>query len=127
MLENCIGKAVTAIKAYGVDRFDFTPNLLGDDFSVGEFGYTVFEFADSCFYISTDGISSMQPTRHDVKELEIPPNILATFAGAVLQSAYCTDDAYFLQFDGLDVLEGSFSLECGYTDRNYFDLSFPWF
>ena len=40
ILKQFYGKTVTNIKAYGTDEFDFTPNLLGVDFSVRQFGYT---------------------------------------------------------------------------------------
>ena len=63
------GKAVTNIRAYGIDKFDFTPNMLGCDFSVGEFGYAVFEFDNDRFYVSVDGISTVVPPRKNIHEL----------------------------------------------------------
>jgi len=49
VLEQFYGKMLTEIKAYGTDRFDFTPNLLGVDISVGQFGYAVFYLAKAIF------------------------------------------------------------------------------
>jgi hypothetical protein len=124
-LKDCLGKPVIAIKAYGIDEYDFTRNIIGCDFSIGEFGYTVFEFQGSCFYISTDGVSSVIPHRPKSKELPVHESILETFIGRVLQSVHFEDDVYYFQFEGLDLLSGYFSLERGYTDRNYFHLDFP--
>lgn len=127
MLENCIGKTVTALRAYGVDKFDFVATFDSEDFDVGEFGYVVFEFADVHFYISTDGITQKQPYRPKAKELPVSASVSKTFLGAVLQSAFVEEGTYYLQFEGLEQLTGHFSFERGYTDRNYFCLDFPWF
>ncbi len=126
MLENLYGKAITEIKAYGVDEFDFIRNILGVDFSVGQFGYVVFEFGDSCFYISVDGISSVIPPKNNVIELSIHKPIKDTFVGVVLQSISFDGNQYYIQFDGLELLRGYYIPNDGMTDRSYFELEFPW-
>ena len=84
MIENCYGKPITAIKAFGVDEFDFSRNILGVDFSVGQFGYVDFVFGEEHIYISIDGISSIVPPKKDVHEIPVHENIHNAFVGAVL-------------------------------------------
>lgn len=120
------GKTVTNIKAYGTDEFDFTPNLLGYDFSIGQFGYVVFEFGDEYLYISIDGISSIIPIKMNIAELDIPDRIKDEFLGAVLQSISFDGEQYYIQFKGLALLRGYYEPNEGYTDRSYFELEFPW-
>lgn len=124
MLENCIGKKVTAIKAYGTDRFDFTPSIGDVDFSVGEGGYVVFEFGDACFYGSTDGITSILPPHRDnVHELPVRKDILKHFVGRVLQKAWFEEETFYLQFKGMDLLHCFFTDSL--SDRNYFEFFLP--
>lgn len=120
------GKAVTGLKAYGTDEFDFTPNLLGAGFSVGQFGCVVFEFGNDCFYISIDGISSIVPPKKNITVLNIPERIQNLFLGAVLQSISFDGKQYYIQFDGFELLRGYYEPNEGYTDRSYFELEFPW-
>lgn len=127
ILKQFAGKAVTGIKAYGVDEFDFTPNLWGTDFSVGQFGYTVFEFGESRIYISVDGLTTIVPPRKNTKELQVPERIRNCFVGKVLQSIEFDGFHYWIQFEGLGCLEGYSSPNDGYADRAYFELEFPWF
>ena len=126
ILKNLYSKTVTGIKAYGTDEFDFTPNLLGVDFSVGQFGYVVFEFADDRFYISVDGISSIAPSKRNITALNIPERVQNTFLGAVLQSVSFDGEQYYIQFEGFELLRGYYEPNDGHTDRSYFELEFPW-
>ena len=112
--------------AYGSDEFDFTPNLMGVDFSVGQFGYVVFELGDACFYVSVDGISSIIPPQKNIVAQNIPNRIKDTFLGALLQSISFDGKQYYIQFKGLDLLRGYYDPNEGYTDRDYFVLEFPW-
>ncbi len=126
MLETLYGKVVTAIKAYGIDEFDFSRNILGVDFSVREFGYAVFEFGSDCFYISTDGVSSIVPPRKNIYEIPVHESILQTFVGRIFQSAKFDGEKYIIQFEELDPLYGYYVPNDGLTDRSYFELEFPW-
>ena len=127
VLTDFVGKAITNIKAYGMDEFDFTPNLLGADFSVGQFGYAVFEFGDSVIYISVDGLSTVIPPRNHIKELPIIERVRNYFIGAVLTSIEFDGQTYWIQFDGFEILRGYYSPNDGHTDRSYFELEFHWF
>ena len=126
ILENLYGKTVTGIKAYGTDKFDFTPNLLGVDFSVGQYGYVAFEFGDDRFYVSVDGISSIVPPKRNITALKIPERVQNTFLGAVLQSVSFDGEQYYIQFEGLELLRGCYVPNDGHADRSYFELNFPW-
>ena len=126
ILKNLYSKTVTGIKTYGTDAFDFTSNLLGMDFSVGQFGYVVFEFGDDCFYISVDGISSIAPPKTNITAFNIPERVQNTFLGAVLQSVSFDGEQYYIQFDGVDLLRGYYEPNDGHSDRSYFNLEFPW-
>ena len=126
ILEHLYGKSVTNLKAYGIDEFDFTPSLGGFDFSVGQFGYTVFEFEDKCFYVSVDGISAKLPKRHNVNELPIDDFVRRQYIGAVLTSITFDDEKYEIKFEGMDVLRGWYEPNDGHCDRSYFELEFPW-
>jgi hypothetical protein len=126
ILKNLYGKTVTSIKAYGTDKFDFTPNLLGVDFSVGQYGYVAFEFGDDRFYVSVDGISSIVPPKRNITALKIPERVQNTFLGAVLQSVSFDREQYYIQFEGLELLRGYYEPNDGHTDRSYFELNFPW-
>ena len=126
ILKNLYGKTVTGIKAYGTDKFDFTPNLLGVDFSVGQHGYVAFEFGDDRFYVSVDGISSIVPPKRNITALKIPERVQNTFLGAVLQSVSFDGEQYYIQFEGLELLRGYYGPNDGHTDRSYFELNFPW-
>ena len=126
ILKQFNGKTITNIKAYGIDEFDFTPSLGGVDFSVGQFGYAVWEFGDSCIYISIDGLSTIVPPQRNVNELPIEDRIQNCFIGAVLESIEFDGEIYWIQFAGFEVLEGYFSPNDGHTDRSYFELEFPW-
>ena len=127
VLTQFIGKAITNIQAYGIDGFDFTPNHCGLDFSVGQFGYAVLEFGDSSIYMSVDGLSTVIPPRSNIKELLVKERVRNCFMGAVLKSIEFDGKTYWIQFDGFDVLRGSYSPNDGHTDRSYFELEFPWF
>ena len=120
-------KAITNIKAYGIDEFDFTPALGGVDFSVGQFGYAALEFGDSSIYISVDGLSTVVPPRSNVKELPVKERVQNCFIGAVLKSIEFDGQTYWIQFDGFEILRGFYSPNDGHTDRSYFELVFPWF
>ena len=126
ILKNLYAKTVTGIKAYGTDKFDFTPNLLGVDFSVGQYGYVAFEFGDDRFYVSVDGISSVVPPKRNITALKIPERVQNTFLGAVLQSVSFDGEQYYIQFEGLELLRGYYEPNDGHTDRSYFELNFPW-
>lgn len=126
ILKQFFGKTLTEIKAYGTDRFDFTPNLLGVDFSVGQFGYAVFSFGKSNIYISADGLSTIVPPKNNAKALPIEQRIRDHFVGAVLEMIEYDGETYWIQFAGFEVLRGRFVPNDGYTDRSYFELEFPW-
>lgn len=126
VLKQFYEKTVTDITAYGVDEFDFTPNLLGIDFSVGQFGYTVFTFGESNLYISTDGLSDDVPLRNSIYELPVDERVRDYFVGAVLESVEYDGEHYWIQFKGFDLLRGRYVLKDGHTDRTYFELEFPW-
>ena len=127
IFENLYGKALTNIKAYGTDEFDFTPNTLGRDFDVGEFGYVVWEFGENCLYISVGGLSAEIPPCQKVNELQVTDRICNHFIGAVLESIEFDGETYCIQFQGFDMLYGYFDPNEGYTDRDYFSLFFPFF
>ena len=127
ILKQFYGKTITRIRAYGVDKFDFTPNLLGYDFSIGQYGYTVLDFGDSSIYISVDGLSTVVPPRSNVKELPVKECVQKCFIGAVLKSIEFDEKTYWIQFDGFEILRGFYSPNDGHTDRSYFELEFPWF
>ena len=127
VLTDFVGKAITNVKAYGIDEFDFTPNLLGEDFSVGQFGYAALEFGDSSIYISVDGLSTVVPPRCNVKELTVPERVRNCFIGALLKSIEFDGQTYWIQFDGFEILRGFYSPNDGHTDRSYFELEFPWY
>jgi len=127
LLKQFYGKTITEIKAYGIDEFDFTPNLCGTDFSVGEFGYAVFEFGKSSIYISTGGLSTVAPSREGIRELPVAERARNCFIGAVLKSVEFDGNSYRIQFDGFEALRGYYSPNDGHTDRSYFELEFPWF
>lgn len=127
VLTQFIGKAITNIKAYGMDEFDFTPALGGVDFSVGQFGYAVLEFGDSSIYVSVDGLSAVIPPRSNTKELPVKERVRNSFIGAVLESIEFDGKTYWIQFDGFEVLRGFYSPNDGHADRSYFELEFPWF
>lgn len=122
VLTQFIGKAITDIKAYGIDQFDFTPNILDFDFSVGQFGYAVLEFGDSNLYISVDGLSTAIPTRSATKELHVSKRIRNCFVGAILESIEYDGKAFWIQFQGFEMLCGYYSPNEGHTDRSYFEL-----
>lgn len=126
ILRQFVGKTVTDVKAYGLDGFDFTVDLLGEDFSVGQFGYAVFQFGESGIYISVDGLSTTVPPGKLVKELQVEQRVRDRFTGAVLRSVEFDGTNYWIRFEGLDVLRGHFSANDGHTDRAYFELEFPW-
>ena len=126
ILKQFYGKTVTIIKAYGTDEFDFTRNLLGVDFSVGQFGYTALEFGDAKIYISVDGLSSVIPPRGNLNELVVEDCVRNCFIGAVLETIEFDGETYWIQFAGLEVLRGYYSPNDGHTDRSYFELEFPW-
>jgi hypothetical protein len=126
ILKQYYGKAITNITAYGIDEFDFTPNRLGVDFSVGQYGYAVFEFGEQSLYVSVDGLSSTAPQKCNAHLLPVPEEIRQTFIGAVLQSITFADEVYNLQFEGMDILKGHIEPSNGYCDRDYFTLEFPW-
>lgn len=126
VLTQFIGKAIADIKAYGIDEFDFTPNILGFDFSVGQFGYAVLEFGKSNIYISVDGLSTAVPPRSDIIELQVSEQIRNCFVGAILESIEYDGKEYWIQFEGFDTLHGYYSPNEGYADRSYFELDFPW-
>ena len=100
------GKPVTALKAYGKDRIDFTPDLSETDFSVGEFGYVVFKFGDDSLYVCADGLSSTAPPKDNISELHIPERMLQLFLGAVLQSISFDGEEFYVQFEGFESLRG---------------------
>ena len=127
VLTQFTGKAVTNIKAYGIDEFDFTPALGGVDFSVGQFGYAALEFGDSSIYISVDGLSTVVPPRSNIKELPVKERVRNCFIGAVLKFIEFDGKTYWIQFDGFETLRGFYSPNDGHTDRSYFELEFPWF
>ncbi len=126
VLTQFIGKAISDIKAYGIDEYDFTPNILGLDFSVGQFGYAVLEFDESNIYISVDGLSTAIPPRRDIKELQVREQIRNCFVGAILESIEYDGKEYWIQFQGFEILHGYYSPNDGYTDRSYFEMEFPW-
>ena len=84
ILKQFYAKTVTIIKAYGTDEFDFTRNLLGVDFSVGQFGYTALEFGDDKIYISVDGLSSVIPPRGNLNELVVEDGVRNCFKIEIL-------------------------------------------
>lgn len=126
LFQHLYGKAVTGMKAYGTDEFDLTPNLLSADFSVGQFGYVVYEFDDECLCISVDGISSIAPRKRDITVLNIPERVKNTFLGAVLQSVSFDGEQYYVKFEGHELLRGHYEPNDGHADRSYFVLEFPW-
>ena len=126
ILNQYYGNTVTDLKAYGIDEFDFTPNRLGVDFSVGQYGYAVLEFGERNLYVSVDGLSSTAPQKCNAHLLPVPEEIRQTFIGAVLQSITLADEVYNLQFEGMDVLKGHIEPSNGYCDRDYFTFEFPW-
>lgn len=126
ILTQFVGKTTTDIKAYGVDKFDFTPNILGSDFSVGQFGYTVLAFGDLNLCISIDGLSTVIPPRKNIKELEISERIRNCFVGAMLESIEYNGEEYRIRFQGFETLRGYYSPNDGHSDRSYFELEFPW-
>ena len=127
LFEHLKGKAVTCVRAFGVDEFDFTHNIVGCDFSVGEFGYAVFEFEEHCLFISVDGLTIEKPRKENVHELPVHSTIIETFVGAVLESIDYDNEKYNIKFVGYDTLSGYFEPNDGMTDRAYFELEFPWY
>ena len=126
MFESFFGKTLTDIKAFGVDEFDFTADLLGTGFSVGQFGYTVLEFGNECIFISTNGLSLTLPKRKNVSKLMIEEKIKKAFIGKVLTSIMYVENHYMIQFEGLEIIDGYLDINEGWCDRDYFELDFPW-
>lgn len=125
VLTQFYGKTITKMQAYGIDEFDFTPNILGVDFSVGQYGYVVLEFEDSNLYISIDGLSTVVPARKNIKEIPFKDAVRNCFVGAVLESIEYDGESYQIQFRDFDVLCGRYVPNEGYADRSYFELAFP--
>ena len=125
-MDHLYGKSVTNIRAFGVDDFDFTRNILGVDFSIGQFGYAVFEFDNEALYFSIGGLSTTAPPLTNLHELHVDDCIRTTFVGAILSSITSRNNVYSIQFDGLDVFRGWFVPNDGMVDRDYFEWEFPW-
>lgn len=126
ILKQFYGKAITAIKAYGMDKYDFTVAIGCVDFSVGQFGYTVLEFGDARIYISVDGLSTIVPPRKDIQKLQIKERISNHLVGTILESIEYDGKNYWIKLQDYEVLRGYYVPNIGYTDRSYFELEFPW-
>lgn len=121
-----LGKPLNSIEAFGVDEFDFTPDILGSaSFSVGEFGYTVFHFGNEPLFLSTDGLTDKRPQRAGVDSLKIPPSVLEVLLGTVLESAKICAGGYALKFSDLPAVRCTLSKNDGHCDRDYLDFDFP--
>ena len=126
MFERFYGKVLTDIKAFGKDEFDFTVNLCGCDFDVGEFGYTVLKFADEELFMSVEGIAEEKPGRNDIIPLVVEQRTLDKFIGRKLISVNFDGGVWYVQFEGLDILECRYEQD-DRADRAYFSTEFPWF
>lgn len=124
VLKKFYGKMLTNIIAYGKDEYDFSRNILGSDFSVGQYGYVIFEFENERIYISIDGLSETVSINYNVKELNIDKIVVDTFVGSVLSYIKFDGEEYEIKFEGLDCLVGSYYPNEGLSDRSYFDIDF---
>ncbi|MBQ8585322.1 MAG: hypothetical protein IJ452_03440 [Butyricicoccus sp.] len=124
------GKTVTAVYAYGMDEFDFTPDTLGSGvFDVGATGYAVLEFGSERLYISTDGLTTEKPDRPHAKPLPVHPAVTDSFLGATLETV--SEDTLrghlTIRFVGFLDITASFCPHEGMCDRDYYclDLFYP--
>lgn len=126
VLTQFYNKRLTGIRAYGIDGFDFCKNLLGLDFSVGQFGYAALEFGGENIYISTDGLSTVVPPRNNIKELQVDKSITEYFVGNILESIEYDGEEYGIFFRGWEMLRGHYEPNDGLADRAYFEIDWPY-
>lgn len=126
MFEKFYGMKILDTFAYGIDEFDFTPNLVGFGTSVGETGYAVLKFENGVIYLSTDGITTEKPVRENVHELQTG-DFRRDMVGKTLL-AITREDRDESKLSFTMQLEDCYPIECyleetdGHCDRNYFSL-----
>lgn len=124
IFKNFYGKTLTDIKAYGKDEYDFSRNILGSDFSVGQYGYVIFEFDNERIYISIDGLSETVSINNSVRELNIDKIVVDTFVGSVLSYIKFNGEEYEVKFEGMECIIGRYCPNEGLSDRSHFDFDF---
>ena len=69
MFDYLYNSEIVDIIAYGINEFDYTPNLLGFGTSIGETGYLEMVFSRGTLFFSTDGITEIKPVRNGVHQI----------------------------------------------------------
>ena len=69
MFDYLYNSEIVDVVAYGVDEFDYTPNLIGFGTSIGETGYMEMRFSRGTLFFSTDGITETMPVRKNVHQI----------------------------------------------------------
>lgn len=122
-IEQFCGHKIIDVRAYGTDEYDFTCNLCGFGFSVGEYGFAEFIFDNGVLYFSVEGLGCEKPQRENVQELsaDIPRSDMA---GLVLEKIEYReeDQETVLYFQESKPICCRFEPNEGYCDRDYLDV-----
>ena len=71
MFDYLYNSEIVDVVAYGVDEFDYTPNLIGFGTSIGETGYMEMRFSRGTLFFSTDGITETMPVINYYRDLGV--------------------------------------------------------
>ena len=119
MFDRFSGMKIVDIVAYGVDDYDFTPNLLGFGTSVGETGYMEIVFPQGKLFFSTAGISETAPIRPNIHKLSTE-KFREYVVGLKLKSIENTDGEYTVLLEDCKPITCYLDKNDGHCDRDYF-------
>lgn len=121
MFDRFYGMKIVDATAYGVDDYDFTPNLLGFGTSVGETGYMEIVFPQGKLFFSTDGISETVPIRPNTHMLPTE-KFREYIVGLKLNSIENVDGEYTFLLEGCKPITCYLEKNDGHCDRDYFSI-----
>ena len=121
MFDHLYNSEIVDIVAYGVDEFDYTPNILGFGTSVGETGYLEMVFSRGTLFFSTEGIKETMPVRKNVHR--IPADAMrADLIGRKLRCIEEDNGEYSIFLYDCNPIVCYLDKNDGHCDRNYFSI-----
>lgn len=121
MFDRFYGMEIVDIVAYGVDDYDFTPNILGFGTSVGETGYMEIAFPNGKLFFSTAGITETPPIRPNTHVLSTE-SLQGYLTGFKLKRIEKTDDEYTILLEGCKPISCYLKKNEGCCDRDYLSI-----
>ena len=121
MFDYLYNSEIVDIAAYGVDEFDYTPNILGFGTSIGETGYLKMVFSRGVLFFSTDGITETMPVRKNVHQ--IPADGIHT--DLIGRKVKCIEEGsgkYRISLYDCKPIVCYLEKNDGYCDRDYFSI-----